>query len=423
LTAAPVTPYGPPTAALWAVRAAHVIIGDGRIVERGVVVGRDDRIVEVRGDGAPIPHGATVLYEGPGVVLPGLIDAHVHLGGIQDPAEPSPILAMLRASPELFAMWVARDARVTLEAGFTTVRDCGGRFVRAVCAVREAIRLGLQPGPRIVVGGWLSQTGGHFDRQMTGLIGAAPDGIADGPEEVRKRIRERLREGADFIKVCASNSPIADGQLPAHEEYSPDELRAAVQEAHAHRRSVAAHAESETAIAACVDAGVDTVEHGTYLTAAVADRMAARGTVLVPTLGVFPALVERLPRWLMALPVEEARTVLDRHLASFRLARARGVPIAMGSDTWRCLPHGDNSAELELFVRHGMSPMEAIQAATSVAAGALSLGETVGTLQGGKIADLLVVGANPLDDITVLRDKNQILRVIRDGRTLVSPAG
>ena len=200
----------------WGVRADRIITGSGDTVERGAVLGSGDRIVEIRRATDPLPTDLHLLYDGDGSVLPGLIDAHIHLGGIQDPVEPSPILSMLRASPELFTMWAARDARVTLEAGFTTVRDCGARFVRAVCAVRDAIRLRLWPGPRIVVGGWLSRTGGHLDKQMTGLIDRLPLGLADGPDEIRKGARERLREGADFIKVCASNSPIADGHVPPH---------------------------------------------------------------------------------------------------------------------------------------------------------------------------------------------------------------
>jgi imidazolonepropionase-like amidohydrolase len=402
----------------WAVRGSLVITGCERLVENGVVVGRGEQIVEIRSDGH-IPKDAYVHYTGDGVILPGLIDCHVHLAGIHDPAEPSMMLSMLRASPELFTMWAARDARVTLEAGFTTVRECGARYVSAICAVRDAIRLGLIDGPRILVGGWLSQTCGHLDRQMTGMVDRIDAGVADGPDAIRRRVRERLREGADFIKVCASNSPIADGHMPPLDEYSPDELGAAVETAHAAGVPIACHAESERGIANAIDAGVDTIEHGTFLTHETARRMATRGTVLVPTLGVFPALVERLPRWLMKLSPDDARAVLDRHRESFALAREAGVTIAMGSDTWRCLPHGENAAELELLVRHGMSPLEALQSATSSAAAALHLSR-LGTLEPGKLGDLLVVDGDPLVDITLLRNKDKILRVIRGGRCLVS---
>jgi imidazolonepropionase-like amidohydrolase len=406
---------------LWAVTGSLVLTGRGEPLRDGVVVGRGEEIVEVRADG-PVPKGAHVHYAGSGVIIPGLIDCHVHLAGIHDPAESSMMLSMLRASPELFTMWAARDARLTLQAGFTTVRECGARFVSAICAVREAIRLGLVEGPRILVGGWLSQTCGHLDRQMTGMVDRIEAGLADGPEAIRRRVRERLREGADFIKVCASNSPIADGHLPPLEEYSVDELRAAVDAAHASGVAVACHAESERGIANAIEAEVDTIEHGTFLTREAAGRMAERGTVLVPTLGVFPALVERLPRWLMKLSPDDCQTVLDRHRESFALARAAGVSIAMGSDTWRCLPHGENAAEIELLVRHGMSPMEALQAATSVAATALRL-PRLGTLEPGKLGDLVVVDGDPLADISVLRKKDKILRVIRGGRCVVSRDG
>lgn len=407
-----------PDPPLWAVAGRLVITGGGEAVANGVVVGRGERIVEVRADGQ-IPKGAHVHYAGGGVILPGLIDCHVHLAGIHDAAEPSMMLSMLRASPELFTMWAARDARVTLGAGFTTIRECGARFVSAICAVREAIRLGLCEGPRIIVGGWLSQTCGHLDRQMTGMMDRIEAGLADGPDEIRRRVRERLREGVDFIKVCASNSPIADGHLPPLDEYSVEELRAAVEVAHAGGVKVACHAESETGILNALEAGVDTVEHGTFLTAAAAARMADHATILVPTLGVFPALVERLPRWLMKLSPAESQAVLGRHVESFRLAREAGVMIAMGSDTWRCLPHGENAAELELLVRHGMSPMEALRSATSVAATALGLDE-IGTLEAGKVGDLIVINGNPLDDIGILRKQGMILRVIRGGRCLVT---
>jgi imidazolonepropionase-like amidohydrolase len=409
---------GSPEPIHWAVAGRSVITGAGEPVSKGVVVGRGESIVEIRSDGQ-IPRGAHVHYAGDGVILPGLIDCHVHLGGIHDPAEPSMMLSMLRASPELFTMWAARDARVTVEAGFTTVRECGARFVSAICAVRDAIQLGLCEGPRIVVGGWLSQTCGHLDRQMTGMVDRIESGLADGPEQIRRQVRQRLREGADFIKVCASNSPIADGHLPPLDEYSVEELRAAVEAAHAGGVKVACHAESERGILNALEAGVDTIEHGTFLTAEAAALMAERGTVLVPTLGVFPALVERLPRWLMKLSPEEAQGVLDRHLDSFQIARKAGVTVAMGSDTWRCLPHGENAAELEVLVRQGMSPMEAIRSATSVAAEALGLSR-LGTLAPGKIGDVIVVDGNPLDDIGILRNTGKIVRVIRGGRCLVS---
>lgn len=414
-------PSGSPPSPLWAVRGRLVITGRGTVSRGATVVGRDHTIVEVRRGGARLPEGARIIYDGEGAVLPGLIDAHVHLGGVQDPVEPNPILAMLRTPPELFALWVARDARVTLEAGFTTVRDCGARFVRAVCAVRDAVRLGLCPGPRILVGGWVSQTGGHLDKQMTGMVDRIDAGLADGPDEVRKRIRERFREGVDFVKVCASNSPIADGSVPPNVEYTLDELRAAAQEAHGHGRRIAAHAEGEESIRNCLEAGIDTIEHGTFLTPDAAERMARQHTFLVPTLGVFPALVERLPKWLMALSPAQSQAVLERHLDSFRLARRSGVPIAMGSDTWRCLPQGENAAELELFVRLGMSSMEALESATRVAADALGLGDALGTLEPGKLADLVVVEGDPLEDIGLLRKKSNIALVMRSGRCLVSP--
>ena len=303
----------------------------------------------------------------------------------------------------------AVHARATVEAGVTTVRDLGGREY-AELAVRTAIEQGLVPGPRIIAAGKaVCMTGGH---------GAWIGREADGPAEIRKAVRDQLRAGADVIKVIATGGVMTAGVEPGAAQLGLDELRAAVEEARRAGRRVAAHAQGTQGIADAVSAGVASVEHGIFLTEELVARMRAAGTALVATLVAAERIASAgadsgVPDWMVA----KSRAVVEHHVRSFRLACRAGVPIAAGSDAGTPLnPHGSLLPELALMARHGLRPLECLQAATGSAAALLGLGERIGRIAPGYDADLLAVEGDPAEDLDALA---RVRLVIARGRVVL----
>jgi imidazolonepropionase-like amidohydrolase len=381
---------------------ADVVVADGRIVEVGTDLDGDER-VDCAGRG----------------ILPGLFDCHVHLlvnGGNPD---------LWRHRPFALPYYESIGTmRATLAAGITTVREAGG----ADLGVREAQRLGHVVGPRMHIAiSLLSQTGGHGDGwEPSGCVlpifpphPGRPSGVVDGPDEVRRKVRELIRAGADVIKVATSGGVISPRDDPRHAHFRDAEVAVMVEEATAAGLTVMAHAQGVDGIKTAVRNGVRSIEHGVYLDDEAIAMMLDRGTWLVPTLKAGRGVKAAADAGILAPHIaEKARLVADTHTEAVRMAVAAGVPIAMGTDSG-VTPHGENLDELGYLVEVGMSPVQALLAATGQAARLMGLDAELGTLEPGKRADLVVVSGDPLDVGTLA---GRIERVYQDG-VLVSAAG
>ncbi|HEX3177700.1 MAG TPA: amidohydrolase family protein [Methylomirabilota bacterium] len=388
-------------------RGASIVDGTGAppVRDRAVVL-EAGRIAAVVDDAHA--RDGEVLDLGGLTLLPGLINCHTHLA-LSGAADPARVLL-----DEPYAMTVIQAtlrARRTVEAGVTTIRDLGGRDYAEV-AVRNAVAGGLIPGPRILAAGrGICMTGGHGWQLLARQ--------ADGADEVRKAVREQLRAGADVIKLLATGGVMTPGVDPRAAQLTLAELTAGVEEAHKARRKAAAHAQAEEGIALCLQAGIDTIEHGIFLTEALAARMAAAGTALVATLVAPHAIVEGgIAAGIPEFAVKKSATVRERHLESFRLAMRAGVLIAAGTDAGTPLnPHGTIVPELMLMAGAGMAPLDVITAATSVAAHVAGLAAETGRVAPGLAADLLAVEGNPAESLKALDD---VRLVIADGRIVVN---
>jgi imidazolonepropionase-like amidohydrolase len=368
----------------------------------------------------PIPPGAQVLDASGKTVMPGLIDAHVHML-----AEGYGLERML-AAPFSYAFFKAAEhLRATLEAGVTTVRDAGG----ADLGVKLAVEHGLVAGPRLVISvGALSQTGGHGDSylpsgfELDQPYPGAPRLVCDGADEARKATRLAIRAGADVIKIMASGGVLSVVDDLDASQFSAGELAVIVGEAHAAHRRVMAHATSKAGILNALRAGVESIEHGVFADDECIDELLARGAYLVPTLSAAILVKEAAEQRGQPLPDHVRRKgerYIESHLRSVARAAEAGVKIALGTDAG-VAGHGHNARELALLAEAGLSPMQAIVAATQTAAECLALEDRVGTLQPGKLADILVVDGDPLADIRVLQNKDRIETVIKDGQMVKS---
>ncbi len=398
------------------IRGATLIDGTGvDPVRNATVVVEGNRIVAAGRD-LDVPLGATVIDAAGMTIMPGLIDCHVHLTSSAQSLQERLLTPYSLGIAQAFA-----NAKLTLDSGFTTVRDAGG----TPRGVKMAIDQGLFPGPRLRIAvGALSQTGGHGDAVMPNganvRIGDPehPDTVVDGIEAVRRATRELLRAGADQIKVHTSGGVMSVNDEPGATGFSPDEIAVIVYEARAAGKTVMAHAQATQGIKNAVVGGIASIEHGIYLNEEVVEEMKKRGTYLVATL-VAPLWVirrgEKDPANVPPYALRKAREVLHVHHASFRLAVERGVRIAMGTDTG-VGPHGSNAEELEVMVQAGLTPMQAIVATTKTAAECSCIGHLTGTVEPGKFADLLVVDGDPLADIKVLQNRERLALIMKDGK-------
>ena len=384
------------------IRAAQLIDGrGGPPLAPAMIRIENERIAEV-GSSIAVPAGARVIDLGGATLLPGFIDLHTHLtnrAGIhwED--------GLVKTTPGHDALWGARNARVTLLAGFTTCRDMGPTWPYVDVDLRNAIDDGGVPGPRLLVAGnYVSSTGGAGDARQFSIYVDVPlvRNLADGPEEVTKAVRTNLKNGADFIKILATGAVLSKGIPPGAQQYSDAEIQAAVEEARRWGRQVASHAHGSGGIEASIRAGVRTVDHGSYLNDASIAMLKAtkRATFYVPTLYTSAAIVtdSSVPE----SEKERSRQISGIKEAGFKRALAAGLPIGFGTDA-AVIPHGDNAKEFEVRVRLGEPPMASIVSATSLNAEILGWNDRVGSIERGKFADVIAVAADPIRDITELQ--------------------
>ncbi len=404
-------PQPPRSERVVAIRAGRLLdVTSGVVVENATIVVRGDRI-EAVGRDVRVPAGAHVIDLSDQTVMPGFIDMHTHItsdpsGGYSDQT--------LHEWPGYEAIVGVKNARKTLLAGFTTVRNVGSGDWADI-ALRDAIGKELVPGPRVfAAANSMGITGGHCDTN-----GYRPDlraepgpeaGIANGNDEVRKAVRYQIKYGADVVKICATGGVLSAGDAVGVPQYTLEEMKVIVETAAFSERKVAAHAHGREGIKLAVEAGVASIEHGSMIDAEIARMMKERGTYLVPTRMAFEAVVKgaqegKLAPW----SAKKALEIAPHAREALKIAIREGVPIAFGTDAG-VFPHGENADEFRLLVEAGMTPMKAIQSATVEAAKLLGQEKQLGSLQPGFFADLVAVRGDPLRDITLLKKVQFVMK-------------
>ncbi len=401
---------------------AFLIDGAGsQPLDKAVIVVENDRIRAVgRVSEVEVPSDAEVIDVGGMTVMPGLIDAHIHFSG----ARTHRLEERFVVPEQVRLLRCVNDARALLEAGFTTVKDCGGTNG---LYLKMAVNEGSIKGPRILAAGYvLSQTFGHGDVHFLPLewVKQKIPTICDGVDECRRAARYALREGADFIKICATGGVMSMRDRPEHTQFTYEEIRAIVEEARKVGTFVTAHAQGTEGIKIAIKAGVRTIDHGIYLDEEAVKMMKENNVILVPTLSIAYQIVTKgkevgIVEW----GIRKATEAFEHHLRSVKMAYEAGVKIAVGTDFGGppLFKMGTNAMELELLVEKiGFKPMDAIVSATKIAAEACGLEDKIGTIQPGKKADIIVVKGNPLEDIRVLRKIENIRLVMKEGKIEVN---
>jgi imidazolonepropionase-like amidohydrolase len=403
------------SAATWAQQAERIVIHasklldvrSGNTLSDQVIVIEGGKILSVGPMSAAKLSGSEQRIElGNATLLPGLIDAHTHLTFNPQFGYDSLAISIPRE-----ALIGAKNARVTLEAGFTTVRNVGAGGYADV-ALRDAINAGDVPGPRMLVSGPpLSITGGHCDNDLLPFeYHATADGVADGVAQVQHKVRQVIKYGADLIKVCATGGVLSKGDDPNASQYTLEEMKVIVADAHRLGRKVAAHAHGAQGVIWASEAGVDSVEHGHLMNDEAIATLKKNGTYLVPTLYLMDwhrehAAQANLPDFLKA-KMDMVSAVGRQNV---KKAMQTGVKIALGTDA-AVYPHGLNAHELAVYVSLGMSPLQAIQSATINDADLLGWSDKVGTIEPGKWADIIAVDGDPLHDVTTLQHVKFVMK-------------
>jgi imidazolonepropionase-like amidohydrolase len=406
--AAPDSPADRPIA----IKAAHLFDSiSGNLTERGVVIVEGGKIKAV-GSGIPIPTDAQVIDLGDATLLPGFIDAHVHLSSESGPNWYLDFYQGIMRFPAEQALYGAHYAKITLEAGFTTVRDVGSADYTAL-GLRNAIRAGMIPGPRMLVSNYaVGSTGGHADQdpyppQRIAVAGPLL-GVCNGADECRAAVRYQIKYGADVIKFMPSGGVLSLSDPVDNPQMTQEEMNAIVSEAHNWGRKVAAHCHGDRAAKMAIAAGIDSVEHGTFLKEDTLLEMKKKHVYLVATLFAGAWVGEQLDKFPPSIQVK-ARAAAAQSQLMFQHAVKIGVPLAFGTDAG-VEPHGMNAREFSLMVKNGLSPAQALMVGTANAADLLGVADQVGTLAPGKSADLVAVPGNPLVDMTATEHASFVMK-------------
>src|SRR6266498_1565207 len=408
-------------------KAARLFDGKSNALsQNAVVIVQGDKIVDA-GSNLPIPSGAQVIDLGDATLAPGFMDAHTHLTADFSVNYSERRLQQLDLNVSEQAIRATAFARATVEAGFTTVRDLGSRFIASHefvdVALRNSINKGVIVGPRMLVATkGIGATGGHFD--PTGgfrdfLFGREPDymdGIANGPDEIRKAVRFEVKNGADVIKAAVSGGVLSLGDEVDTPQLTPPEMAALVDESHRLRKRVAVHCHGDQAAREAIEAGVDSIEHGSFMKPETLTMMKKKGTFLTPTLMASEWIMGKLDNYPPALQAK-AKAATAARSEMFRNAIKMGIKISFGTDA-AVYPHGQNAKEFKLMVNLGMSAIDALKSATSNDAELLGIGQKVGTLEKGKLADVIAMTGDPTSDITATERVSFVMRegkIIRQG--------
>ena len=407
---------------VYALTGARLIDGTGRppIPKATVVV--DGRTIAQAGPAAQVtlPSDMRIIDLHGQTLMPGLIDGHVHLLAYAGAGHKDVHLWNVLTFIEEQTLHAAANAHKALEAGVTTVRDMAGS--RPEISVKHAVEDGVLAGARVLVCGLVGMTAGHADMFCPANIDQRLWRTADGVDECRKRVREYARDGADWIKICTSGGVLSVGDKSEWRNYTLDETRAIVDEAHGLGMRVAAHAHSRSGILQALTAGVDTLEHGSQLDDELIVLMLRQKTWLCPTLAISEYLLGHgEQRGVPAESLAKARAMSERRREAVQKAYHAGVSIFMGTDSCNTMAFGAHAWELQLMCELiGLSPMESLVAATSAAACAIGVGDLTGRIEPGKRADLLVVDGDPLADIGVLQCADKLKLVLKEGRASVN---
>src|SRR6267378_6192171 len=410
-----------------ALKAARMFDGKSKaLIQNGVVIVQGDKIVDV-GSNVSVPSGAQVIDLGDATLSPGFMDGHTHLTLDYSGDYNVRRLHELDLNVSEQAIRATIFARATVEAGFTTVRDLGSRFVGSRefvdVALRNSINKGVIVGPRMLVATkGIGATGGHFD-PTSGfrdfLFAREPDytdGIADGPDEIRKAVRFEVKNGADVIKAAVSGGVLSLADEVDTPQLTPAEMAALVDESHRLRKKVAVHCHGDQAGREAIEAGVDSIEHGSFLKPETLTLMKNKGTFLTPTLMAAEYIKGKLDAYPPAL---QAKGIAAYNARSemFRNALKIGVKISFGTDA-AVFPHGENAKEFKLMVDLGMPAVDALRSATSSAAELIGVGQKLGTLEKGKLADVIAIPGDPTSDITATERVSFVMKegkIIRNG--------
>src|SRR5882724_9280344 len=404
------------------------------LVQNGFVIVQGDKIVDV-GSNLLVPAGAQVIDLGDITLAPGFMDAHTHLtldfsGNFNERR-----LKELDLNVSEQAIKATTYARATVEAGFTTVRDLGSRFVGSRefvdVALRNSINKGVIVGPRMLVATkGIGATGGHFD-PTSGfrdfLFGREPDytdGIANGPEEIRKAVRFEVKNGADVIKAAVSGGVLSLADEVDTPQLTPAEMSALVDESHRLRQKVAVHCHGDQAAREAIEAGVDSIEHGSFMKPETLAMMKKKGTYLTPTLMASDWIMGKLDNYPPALQAK-AKAATAARSEMFRNAIKMGIKISFGTDA-AVFPHGQNAKEFKLMVDLGMTPIDALKSAMANDADLLGIGQKVGTLEKGKFADIIAMPGDPTSDITATERVSFVMKegkIIRRGTGTLQGTG